>query len=84
MAHKVTLRFTRIRQRVVQSHEESARRHYCQACQRDVEMLTSAEALRVLEIDDQMLLGLIGGGNIHAIESVSGNRWVCKESLFTK
>lgn len=83
MAHKVTLRFTRIRQRVVQSHEESVQqRHYCQSCQREVVMLPSVEASKVLEIDHQMLAGLIGEGRIHAIESVRGNLWICKESLF--
>jgi hypothetical protein len=83
MAHKVTVKITRVRQRVIQTYE-IAQRHHCQTCQREVVMLTSVEASRVLEIDHQMLAGLIGEGRIHAIESASGKLWVCKESLFLK
>jgi len=83
MAHKVTVKITRVRQRVIQSRG-SVQRHRCRLCQREVEMLTAVEALRVLEIDHQTLAGLIGDGSVHAIESVSGNLWVCKESLFLK
>jgi len=81
MADKVTVKITRVRQRVIQTYE-TAQRHHCQSCQREVVMLTSVEASRVLEIDHQMLAGLIDDGSIHAIESVSGNLWVCRESLF--
>jgi hypothetical protein len=84
MAHKVTLRFTRIRQRVIQSHEESVQRHYCQSCQREVEMLTEAQAERLLEVDDRMLSHLIAKEKVHAIILVSGIRRICRESLIAR
>jgi len=83
MAHKVTVRVTRIRQRIIQSREPVLRQQ-CLSCRREVEMLTSAEAARVLEIDHQTLALLIGDGSIHTIQTVSGNIRVCKESLFLK
>lgn len=83
MAHKVTVKITRIRQRVIISHEP-AQRHHCRLCRREVAMLTRAEAGQVLQVDQQTLACLIGDGSIHTIESVSGNTRVCKESLFLK
>ncbi len=83
MAHKVTVRVTRIRQRIIQSREPALRQH-CRLCQREVEMLTSIEAARVLEIDHQTLALLIGDGSLHTIQTVSGNMRVCKESLFLR
>ena len=81
MAQKVTVRVTRIRQRVIQVCEP-VQRERCDSCRREVEMVTDAEAARVLAIDQQTLAVLIGDGSVHAIQSVSGNTWVCKESLF--
>jgi hypothetical protein len=80
MAYKVKMKITRIRQRVIQSRE-SVERQRCQWCKREVEMLTSIEAATILEVDQQTLAGLISEGRVHAIESVSGNIWLCKESL---
>lgn len=81
MAHKVTVKVTHIRQRIIQWREPAKRQH-CRLCQREVEMLTIAEAVQVLQVDQQTLACLIGDGSIHTIESVSGNLWVCKDSLF--
>jgi len=82
MAHKVTVKITRVRTRVIRSFE-TVQRHHCQSCQRDVVILTSVEASRILEIDHQRMAGLIVDGRIHAIESASGALWICRESLFS-
>jgi hypothetical protein len=83
MAHKVTVRVTSIRQRIIQSREP-VQWLRCRLCQREVEMVTDAEAARVLAIDQQGLAGLIDDGSVHALQSVNGTTWICKESLFLK
>jgi hypothetical protein len=83
MAHRIKITITRIRQRVIQ-YREPMLRQSCHLCQREVEMLTRVEAARILDMDYQMLALLIGDGTLHAIESVSGKIWVCKDSLFSR
>ena len=83
MAHKVTLRFTRIRQRITQ-YTEVAQRQHCQSCQQEVEVLTSVEASSVLRIDQPALSRLIADGSIHAIQPAGGNFWVCRNSLLSQ
>ena len=57
-------------------------RAVCPVCGREVEMLTCAESIKILEIENQMLEALIAAGKVHTTETVSGNLRVCKESLF--
>ena len=83
MAHKVTLRFTRISQRITQ-YTEVVQRQHCLSCQQEVEVLTSVEASSVLRIDQPALSRLIADGSIHAIQSVGGNSWVCRNSLLSQ
>ena len=54
----------------------------CPVCRREVEMLTSAEAASVLEVDPTTFDRLVAGGCIHTVHTVSGAIRVCKESLF--
>lgn len=54
----------------------------CPICEREVEMLTGAQAAVVLEIDCQTLDRLVADGRIHALQTVSGSIRVCKDSLF--
>ncbi len=54
----------------------------CPLCGREVEMLTGAQAAAVLEVDGRALESLVDGGLVHAVRTVSGSLWVCKESLF--
>jgi hypothetical protein len=83
MAHKVTLRVTRIRQRIIQ-YSEVVTRQQCPACKRQVEALTGADAARVLDIDQTTLSGLIAAGGIHTIPSDGEVSWVCHDSLFSR
>ena len=47
-------------------------------------MLTAGEAAAVLEVDDCTLDRLIAAGEVHALQTVSGNLRVCKDSLFAE
>lgn len=58
-------------------------RAHCPVCEREVETLTIAQAVEALEISGQMFDGLIAGGLVHAIRTVSGSFRVCKDSLFS-
>jgi excisionase family DNA binding protein len=54
----------------------------CRACGREVETLTTAHAAEVLDVDVGTLRELIAASRIHAIQTVSGNFRICKDSLF--
>ena len=54
----------------------------CPACRREVGMVTEGEAAVILSVDGAALAGLVAAGSVHAVRTVSGRLWVCKESLF--
>lgn len=54
----------------------------CPACEREAEMVTEAEAIWILQAGSTTLERLIDDGRVHAVRTVGGNRWVCKDSLF--
>lgn len=83
MAHKVKMKITRIRQRVIQSREP-VQRHHCQSCQREVEIVSNAQAIRILGVDSLTLGQLVANSQVHSVRTVTGEIWVCKESLFAK
>ena len=83
MGHKVTVRVTKIRQRIVQS-DASVQRHHCQSCQREVDLVTNAQAISILGVDPLTLGRLVADSQVHSVQTVSGNLWVCKDSLFSK
>ena len=56
----------------------------CAACGREAEMVTEGEAAGILQVDGPGLDRLIADGRVHTIQTVSGNPWVCKDSLFLK
>lgn len=47
-------------------------------------MLTRSQAIGILDIEDRTLDGLIADGRVHATQAVTGNLWVCKDSLFER
>jgi hypothetical protein len=59
-----------------------ALRLQCPVCEREVEMVTEDQAVRILEIDPSGLCHLAEAGRLHSIQTVTGNTWVCKDSLF--
>jgi len=56
-------------------------RGLCPVCEREVEMLTTAQAGEFLEVGDSLLQRLISDGKIHAVETAAGMILLCKESL---
>ena len=53
----------------------------CAICGREVEMLTEAEAMQILEVSEEVLHGLIAAGQIHAVPTANGGSGICKNSL---
>lgn len=54
----------------------------CPVCCCRVEIMPAAQAAAVLEIDINTLNRFLVEGRIHAIETVSGSRQICINSLF--
>ena len=75
------LKITRSRLQTIESNAYRLRLH-CARCEREVEMITSAQAADVLEIDAQTFYRLVADGEIHTVQTVSGHIRVCKDSLF--
>ena len=57
---------------------------YCANCGQEVEMLSRAQAVQILEVEEEALNVLISGNVVHAIETVSGSQRICKNSLFVR
>lgn len=75
------MKFTTVRQQTIVSGRERLRLT-CAVCEREVEMLSEIQAVRILEIDRQTLDRLVAAGRVHSIHTVTGNILFCKESLF--
>lgn len=84
MKRRLDMRITTIRQRTIASAAVEALRLSCQACEREVEMLTNGQAMRILGVDPRTLDQLVAVGKVHTVQTVSGNVWICKESLFLR
>jgi hypothetical protein len=54
----------------------------CPVCERDVEMVSHAQAREILEIDSPAFDRLLAIGCIHTVQTVSGDIHICKDSLF--
>ena len=74
---------TKIRRQTI-AEEQTVLSADCFVCGCRVELLDFAAALGILEIENPMLEEFISDGRIHAIETLSGKRWICKPSLFQK
>ena len=79
----------RIKMRVITVHQQTltsaeALRLPCPVCAREVEMLSNTQAVRILDVDVETLGSLIRGGRVHALETISGSTWICKDSLLAK
>lgn len=76
------MKITTVRRRAIKGAGNVLRTR-CPVCEREVEMLTQAQAAGILELDDRTLAALIADGRVHAIQTVNGNLWICKDSLFS-
>jgi hypothetical protein len=54
----------------------------CPVCERDVGMVSRAQATGILEIDSPTFDRLLAVGCIHTVQTVSGTIRICKDSLF--
>lgn len=77
---KVKLKITSASRQTIRLRGEGLRAR-CLACGREVEIVTEAEAQRILQVDGLTLDGLAAAGHLHTIQTVSGNLRVCKDSL---
>lgn len=83
MTKRLKMKVTTVRQQTVVTANESLRLS-CPVCEREVEMLSGVRALGILGVDHQTLNRLVAAGQVHSVQTVSRNTWVCKESLFSK
>lgn len=54
----------------------------CPVCQREVETLSTLEALAMLQLAGRMFDAAIASGQVHVIPVLNGSSRVCEESLF--
>ena len=83
MERSLRVKITKVRRRSIRVPAIVVRAQ-CPLCERDVEMLTLAEATSVLEVDARTVDQLIAGGRVHTIKTASGGLRVCKDSLFVQ
>ena len=82
MKRRLRLRISQIRRQTIVPAPDTLRL-LCPVCEREVEMLSSNQALRFLGVDPQKLGQFVAAGQIHSVRTVNGNTWVCKDSLFS-
>ena len=83
MAIKYRVKLTTVRRRSLRCQPPAPRAH-CPGCGHEVEVLRAGQAVVFLAVDFQALEELVAAGRVHAIHTVSGSRWICKDSLFVK
>ena len=80
MKRRLRLKITQVRLQTM-AEESAPLRLLCPVCKREVEMLSSAHAQRILGIDPQRLGHFVAAGLVHTVRTVSGKTLVCKDSL---
>jgi len=83
MKERLRMKITMVRQQTVVP-APAPMRLSCPVCEREVDMFTGAQAVSILGVDYQMLDHMVASGQAHSIKTISGNVWVCKDSLFSK
>ena len=81
MKRRFKMKITQVREQTIKE-PTAVMQVPCPVCAREVEMLAPAQAMAILEVEAHTLSRLISEGRVHAIETVSGAFWICKESLF--
>src|SRR5262249_22541983 len=77
------VKITTLRRRTIKKAENLLRAH-CPICLREVAIHTRSRAVGILEVDDLEFDQLIADGRVHLIRTVSGNHWICGDSLFSR
>ena len=81
MAIKYRVKLTTLRRRSILIKPPTVRAN-CPVCGREVELLTRRQTAEVLEVGMTALADLLAAGRVHAIPTVSGSLYFCKDSLF--
>jgi len=81
MKKRLKVKVTTVRQQTVVSVREALRLS-CPICGRDVEALNARQAIGILEVSHEALDRLIAARQVHAIRTITGSVWVCRDSLF--
>ena len=82
MQRTTKLRITTTRKRTM-NLSTSVNRAFCRECQREVQILTSQQAAELLETSRPELEELFVVGKLHAVRTVSGSLWICKDGLIS-
>lgn len=83
MDRSVKVKITKVRRSMIAA-QEFVIRAPCPTCQRDVEAIAIAQAVAILKLGEPEFDNLLAEGVVHAIQTVSGSLWVCKDSLFSQ
>ena len=83
MKKRLKMKITTVRERTINMPEALLRAH-CLACHQEVEMLTESHAAEILQVGAAALAQLIAASHVHAIETISGSRLICKDSLLSR
>ena len=83
MERTTKVRITTTRKRTV-NLSISANRVFCRDCNREVQVLTSRQAVELFGTSQPQLEGLLVAGSIHAVTSESEDVWSCRNSLISE
>jgi hypothetical protein len=83
MKKRLKMRITTVREQTIKMPEAVVSAH-CQTCDREVEMLSKAHAVEILQVSAEALDQLIAAGRVHTLETISGRLLICKESLLLR
>jgi hypothetical protein len=79
MQRSIKVKIIQVRRRLI--HLPGIRGR-CAVCRRQVEIMPEAQAIEILQVGSHVFDEQLAEGMIHAIQTVSGNLWICKDSLF--
>ena len=81
MRRRIKMKITRVQQQTIRLPAAAVRAR-CPVCEREVETLSAAQAIEVLETDQRGLNCLLAAGQLHAMPTLSGSLRICQASLF--
>ncbi len=76
---KLTITSTRRRTVTLPGEMLSA---YCHSCGREAEIVSKAQAMRMLGTEEENFDTLANAGQVHTLQTVTGHLLVCKDSLY--
>jgi len=83
MKKRLKMKITTVREQTINLPDAVVHAH-CPVCNQEVEMLTPGHAAEILQVSAEALDHLIAAGQAHTIETISGSRLICKDSLLLR